>query len=70
MYYIHSVLYFPVVPERVLHMCYNKPDEVLPKLVHYGKILHAYVFSRQYSTLLRLMLYYPLDHCALVQYFL
>jgi len=47
---VHTVLHFPlenIVPEIVLCICYNKPVKVLLMLMHYGKILHVGVVSRQ-----------------------
>ena len=44
---VQGVLYFHlenIVPEIVLHIRYTKPLKVL---IHYGKILHTCVVSRQ-----------------------
>jgi len=42
--------FFPmenIALEIVLCICYNKPVKVLLMLMHYGKILHVGVVSRQ-----------------------
>jgi len=66
-----SVLYFHlenIVPEILLHIHCNKPVKVRLTLVHYWKYCTRAWSRGKYSTRLRLVLYYPLDH-TLVQYF-
>jgi len=66
-----SVLYYPlenIVPEILLRIRCNKPVKVLLTLMHYRKYCTRAWSRGKYSTWLRLMQYFPLNH-ALVQYF-